>query len=239
MTRRTHLTEARTTSPLKGLNPLLVSWTQTTIDFCRRRNFEDNCWWYNERASLSILAGAAWRVKGWSALEEFSTTKRGSIPEGEVDHGRIVRGRCDLLLAHGSSDYAVEAKQVWQPIGQRARADRVKTGMQKAWQDVGNLTHDEGDHRLALTFVAPYIPLREVGECNSRGVAVVNEVAVRDAVESWLNGLDLPTLDAYAYAFPRVASGFVNADQTYVFPGSLICVRKRKKANRQKRGVKA
>lgn len=217
MSRRVHLTEARTKSPLKGLNPVLVSWTQTTIDFCRRRNFEDNCWWYNERASLSVLAGAAWRIKGWSALEEFSTTKRGVILGKEVDAGRIVRGRCDLLLAHGSSDYAVEAKQVW--------------------QDVGNLTHDEGDHRLALTFVAPYIPLREVGELTNQGVAVVDEVAVRDAVESWLKELDLWEFDAHAYAFPRVAGGFVNGAQSYVFPGSLICVRKRKRANRQKRGV--
>jgi hypothetical protein len=237
MSRRVHLTEARTKSPLKGLNPVLVSWTQTTIDFCRRRNFEDNCWWYNERASLSVLAGAAWRIKGWSALEEFSTTKRGVILGKEVDAGRIVRGRCDLLLAHGSSDYAVEAKQVWQPIGRRARVDRIKSGMQKAWQDVGNLTHDEGDHRLALTFVAPYIPLREVGEITNQGVAVVDEVAVRDAVESWLKKLDLWEFDAHAYAFPRVANGFVNGAQSYVFPGSLICVRKRKRANRQKRGV--
>jgi hypothetical protein len=237
MDRRLHLIETRTKSPLKGLNPLLVSWTQTTIDFCRRRNFEDNCWWYNERASLSILAGAAWRIKGWSALEEFSTTKRGVVPENELDPGRIVRGRCDLLLAHASSDYAVEAKQVWQPIGRRARVNRVKSGMQKAWQDVGNLTHDEGDHRLALTFVAPYIPLCEVGELTIRGAAVVDEVAVRDVVESWLKGLDLSVMDAYAYAFPRVASGFVNDAQKYVFPGSLICVRKRKKANRQSRSL--
>jgi hypothetical protein len=233
--RRLHLTHARTNNSLKGLSPLLTSWTQATIDFCRRKDFEDNCWWYNERASLSVLAGAAWRIKGWSALEEYSTTKRGVVPEGEIDPGRIVRGRCDLHLAHGSSDYAVEAKQVWQPIGKRARVDRVERGMKKAWEDAGNLTHDEADRRLALTFVTPYLPLSEVAGRAVRGTATVDEKAVRAAVESWLNRLDLASFDAHAYAFPRVASGFVNRAQTCVFPGALICVEQRKKGNRQKR----
>lgn len=239
MPRRTHLVNARTKSQLKGLSPLLTSWTETTIDFCKRRDFEDNCWWYNERASLSVLAGAAWRLKGWAALEEFSTTKRGVIPDNEIDPGRIVRGRCDLHLSHGSSDYAVEAKQAWQPIGRRARADRLSLGMRKAWNDAGNLTHDEGDHRLAVTFVAPYVPVSEVGKRRARGGAMVDEVAVREAVESWLSRLDLSRMDAYAYAFPRVTGGFVNERQTYLFPGSLLCVQERKRANRQRRRIKA
>ncbi len=233
--RRVHLTHVRTNNSLKGLSPLLTSWTQATIDFSRRKDFEDNCWWYNERASLSVLAGAAWRIKGWSALEEYSTTKRGVVPGDEIDHGRLVRGRCDLHLAHGSSDYAVEAKQVWQPIGKRARVDRVGRGMQKSWQDAGNLTHDEADRRLALTFVVPYLPLLEVAGSPARGVVPINEDAVRSAVESWLGRLDFALFDAYAYAFPRVASGFVNVAKTHVFPGVLICVEERKKGNRQKR----
>lgn len=38
--------------------------------------FKENPGWYNERASLSVLAGAAWTIKDWFALEEVSTIKR-------------------------------------------------------------------------------------------------------------------------------------------------------------------
>jgi hypothetical protein len=232
--RRAHLLAAVTKRPLVGLYPLLRNWTGAVMDFCRRREYEDNCWWYNERASLSILAGAAWRTKGWSALEEFSTTKRGVIPDDQVDPGRIVRGRCDLYVAHGSGDYAIEAKQAWQSIGRRARVSRVDQAMAKAWRDAGNLTHDEAQHRLAATFVAPFIPLSEVGQ-TLRGKAVIDETAVRVAVEGWLGSINLSGLDAYAYVFPRKASGFVNPARTLIFPGTLVCIEKRTRANRHRR----
>ena len=236
MAKRLDLTAASTKSKLRGFQPLLASWTHSVLDFCKSRDHQDNPWWYNERASLSVLAGAAWRLKGWTALEEFSTTKRGIVPEDQIDPGRIVRGRCDLHVAHRTTGFAIEAKQAWQCIGKRAQADNVSKAMEKAWKDAGNLTSDEGDHRLALTFVAPHLAVSEVGEKRSRGDALINEDLVREKVEGWLESLELSAMDAHAFVFPKRAGGFINTRQTLVFPGVLICIKRRLKANRQSRG---
>jgi hypothetical protein len=64
----------------------------------------DAPWWYNERASLSLLAGALWYADGW-AFEEFVTSKR---------HKRKARrGRGDLMFEVGGLKAVAEAKQCW------------------------------------------------------------------------------------------------------------------------------
>lgn len=75
------------------LEPLLNSWISTVKSYCElHKQFElsENCWWHNERASISILAGAAWRIPHgedqWVAIEEFATNKRGVIEEN-IDDG--------------------------------------------------------------------------------------------------------------------------------------------------------
>ena len=68
--------------------------------------FEDNPWWYNERASLSVLAGAAWTLKDWFALEEFSTIKRMRTLAPSVDEGHLRNGRCDLFIRNPNESTA-------------------------------------------------------------------------------------------------------------------------------------
>lgn len=235
MTRISDLTAVATKSALSGLHPLLDSWVDSVKSFCKSREHLDNPWWYNERASLSVLAGAAWRLnyRGWTALEEFSTTKRGAVPKGSVDGGSLVRGRCDLHVAHKSAGFAIEAKQAWQAIGNKAQVDNVRRGMQLAWNDAGKLTCEEGDHRLALTFVSPYLAVSEVGKKRLKGDAVINETLVQERVASWLSTIALNSLDAHAYIFPRRTRGFVNARQTRIFPGALICIKRRRRGINQ------
>lgn len=236
MAKITDLTSVGTKSKLRGLHPLLVSWTDAVQSFCKSRDHQDNPWWYNERASLSVLAGAAWRLndKSWTALEEFSTTKRGVVPEKSIDGGRIVRGRCDLHVAHKSTSFAIEAKQAWQAIGSRAQVDKVTRARKLAWIDAGKLTSDEADHRIALTFVSPYLALSEVGEKGRKGEALINESLVQEKVIEWLGSVPLKDLDAYAYYFPKRTRGFVNARQTRIFPGVLICIERRTRGINQR-----
>ena len=109
-------------SALRGLRPLLVEWTALLEEYCIAHRYDDNPWFYNERATLSTLAGAAWRLEGWTALEEYSTKKwGGNQKKGSVDAGKLRAGRCDLFVAHRSAAFALEAKQAWQPIGQRIK----------------------------------------------------------------------------------------------------------------------
>ena len=229
------LIKVKTSARLRGLHPVLCNWTEAVMDFSKQANHDDNCWWYNERASLSVLAGAAWRTKGWTALEEFSTTKRALVPDGEVDHGRMSRGRCDLHIESPSNDYAIEAKQAWQCIGRNARVDRMARAMDKAKKDVGNLNRDEGEHRLAVAFVVPYLPLRQVGERHLRKDPDIDQTAVREAVTTWLEKVDFSSLSAFAFVFPKRSSGYFNESQKLVFPGTLIAIAERTKANKQRK----
>lgn len=230
-----NLIEVKTSLRLRGLHPVLSNWTQAVMDFSKQADHDNNCWWYNERASLSVLAGAAWRTKGWTALEEFSTTKRATVPDGEVDHGRVSRGRCDLHIESPSNNYAIEAKQAWQCIGKNARADRMAKAMKKANKDAGNLSRDEGKHRLGLTFVVPYLSLSQVGERHSRKDPDIDQIAVREAVVTWLEKVDFSSLSAFAFVFPGRTSGYYNENRSLVFPGTLIAIEERTKANKQRK----
>ncbi|WBX91992.1 hypothetical protein [Pseudoxanthomonas mexicana] len=89
----------KTTREFRGLHPLLTAWVELIQDYCRCDDYDDNPWWYNERASLSTLAGAAWRKPGWYALEEFSTTKRGVIDGRVIEDGSVERALRPLRLA--------------------------------------------------------------------------------------------------------------------------------------------
>lgn len=62
----------------------------------------DECYWYNERATLGVLAAAAWQKKGWCALEEFSNDKHRKS-------GDQSPGRCDLYMLGITNSYA------WRP----------------------------------------------------------------------------------------------------------------------------
>lgn len=219
------------------LKPVVESWMEILMTYSRR-NSNDALWWYNERATLSSLAGAAWRVSSgrWMAIEEFSSTKRtraraslmeDGAPHGRVESGSISPGRVDLLLTNGRNQFAIEAKQAWQPIG-RETVDRrvhVNRAMAAAWKDAGHLLLDEGDHRLACTFVVPYV---------APGIA--DRVGdVTDIIQGWLEQemSDLKA-DAIAYHFPGFTRD-LRSIREYVYPGVVMLLRERKKAIKQER----
>lgn len=59
---------------LSPLKPLLNEWIRIHESFCKL-NKDDSLYWYNERATLSTLAGADWSLKGY-CLEEYRTDKK-------------------------------------------------------------------------------------------------------------------------------------------------------------------
>lgn len=75
----------------EALRALLESWIKVVKRYCDAHE-RDNCWWYNERASLSTLAGAAWAIKGASHW-------RNSARQSEHRH---------LRRAWKAEDYATE-----------------------------------------------------------------------------------------------------------------------------------
>ena len=222
----------RVSNPLRGLNPLLKNWVMLLEDYCKAHGYNDNPWFYNERATLSTLAGAAWRLNSWTALEEFSTTKwGGKQKEGGVESGSLRAGRCDLLVAHRSASFALEAKQAWQPIGPRIKPfGRMDKAVAAAKGDTRALTLDEADVRLAAVFTVPFLSVASVRNNDDK----VDAALVLSEIDKWLSQLKQRQHDAIAYYFTPKCSAMISADGKRLFPGVVltldICKRSKKSA---------
>ena len=227
----------RVSSQLRGLRPLLASWAEVVLDYCRADGYTDNPWWYNERASLSTLAGAAWRLPGWSALEEFSTTKRGQLSGNDRAGKATKRGRCDLYVSHRSTSFAFEAKQAWRSIGKQRECD-IRDILKLAKDDAGNLTADQADHRLGAVFISLYLPLSEVSTKNGRK-RTVDAQRVMSSFGDWIAEHELGELDAYAYVAVRRCEKFIGSGRSPgLYPGVFLAIKRCKTGTRRKR-VKA
>lgn len=213
---------------LQTLKPLLDAWTKAVLHYCKITNHLDNPWWFNERASLSTLAGAAWTLPNWAALEEFNTRKRGGIlPRNKTGDGTR-HGRCDLYISQRKGySYAIEAKQAWQAIGDGQDGVSTFKMMQAAWDDVSKLDKKEADRRLAVTFVIPYLPRKIAKERNAREVVV-----------DWLTSDPFAhrtrKTHAQAWVFPANSEEYFNEKTGRVFPGIVALVEERFRGSRRK-----
>jgi hypothetical protein len=173
-----------------------------------------------------MLAGAAWTLDNWAALEEFATKKRGRS-EKQKDRN----GRCDLYLCTRDRHFAFEAKLAWQTIGEGRQSENVRKELKRAWNDAGDLDIEEGDCRIAATFVVPRV---------LKAKARLPPQELRGIVEDWLSGHPFdftgrpaaPTPDALAYVFPGRFENFVGARNGHVFPGVALALYVRQRANK-------
>jgi hypothetical protein len=67
--------ETVNSGPLKKLEKLLLNWTWLNREMIKFWKGKDCPWWYNERTSISTLAGAVW-ASGGIVLEEYTSKKR-------------------------------------------------------------------------------------------------------------------------------------------------------------------
>jgi len=187
---------------IRSLHPILEEWTQIVGRYLRHSQYGDNPWWYNERASLSCLAAAAWRMDG-IALEEYYTEKgRGS---------KSWSGRCDLFLAVGSQSFGCEAKQAWCAIGPTAHngSAEAEAGLKDACADARKLTKDEG-RRLGLCFAVPYLPEK-------------NKTHVEKLLKVWLRELENLDYSCVAWTFPKKSRYHTHDGELY--PGVVLLAR--------------
>lgn len=219
-------------APRGPIKTLLEQWILMVERYAHLHSYEDNCWWYNERATLSSLAGAAWSLDGWVALEEFSTGKRHKIKADGIESGDLRPGRCDLYVSNRKKNFAFEAKQAWQRVGPKASATKnVFKGMHEAWVDSGHLANDP-DQRFAATFIVPSLPLNAVSEDGQNIIAD----KVQKLLDSWLaeqNDFVRPSgkKTAYAYTFPALGhAGYISGPRYY--PGVVLVLEERLRAGR-------
>ena len=208
---------------LVPMRPILKTWTGLVLKYSD--TFQgDACYWFNERANISMLAAAAWKTRGdWLALEEFSTYKHG-------EDAALKNGRCDLWISRpdGETSFAIEAKQVWQGIGDRVgdRYQRVCEGMARALRDASKLHKTEARIRVAGCFVVPSIPASQANGCSSRRW-----------LATWLKDLQKAVhADAIASVFPK-SSELLEAGNGRIYPGVCLILKVRMRAIRANKRV--
>lgn len=127
---------------IPGWEAIADKWLQV-LDAYATLQVGDVPQWYGERATLSTLAGAAWK-SGGICLQEYACEKGDSF------------GRGDLWFRTDAA-YTVEAKQYW-----AERPDLVQKYitefLKAACDDVGRHHEREGaSHRVGVVFITPRI----------------------------------------------------------------------------------
>lgn len=184
---------------------ILDCWTSVVVDkYLSHFEDEDNFWWYNERATISSLAAAAW-LSNAIALEEYATRK--GKPEEEAN------GRCDLYIGLKDEGFAIEAKQAWCPIGKGAKngLKNASDGLLLAIKDARKLASDEGN-RFGVCFMVPYLPKNQ-------------EPNIDKLLEGWLKNIESLDNSFIAWAFPEKARGHISPNGR-IYPGVVLLAKK-------------
>lgn len=170
----------------------------------------DSPWWYNERATLSIFAGAVWKAGVW-AFEEFSVEKRTKRGGNKV---KII-GRCDLNFKVGRTEYYAEAKQVY-PIlnGGDSGISRTNDALLDAKEDTKELS-GWGMTKLGIVFSSPRIR------------RVDNEF-LTEYIRSYLRIICKQTKTVIAWSFPNFARDLrpVGRNEDFIYPGIVLLIQK-------------
>ena len=166
-------------------------------------------WWYNERASLSVFAGAISR-SGDFAFEEFSSEKRQASPRTSKSH-LSYKGRVDLYFNIRRKSFIAEAKMCW-PRCDRLhpkRQKKIEQSLDHACQDVA-ISAPYGQRRIGMLFVAPR------WNRNPK-----TDIARR--VDDWIDKISAIECDAVAWIFPKAATAVYSGG--YLYPGVAVLIK--------------
>ena len=195
---------------LRSFAPILKQWMRLNSEIAHSwRSVRDVPWWYNERASLSVFAGAIWRAGGF-AFEEYSDAKR-RIKKTTGTLGHKYPGRVDLHFSWERFDFVAEAKFVWSGFSRNNNAQRrLRDWLDWACDDIRQ-TPRRGQRKLGILFATPYFRKQYMDEVNNR-ICAWTEL---------LNDLDAT---AYAWVFPDCARNLRGYDKLY-YPGTAVIMR--------------
>lgn len=200
---------------LRHIRPILKNWIRLNGQLAGGwASSGDVPWWYNERAQLSVFAGAVWRAGG-SCFEEFSGQKHFKNP-AKHRLNVLYSGRVDLYFELGSVEYVGEAKNTWSGYSRNdGRATkRISKRLQNACDDVGQTT-PSGMRRLGIVFVAPYF-------------RPTVKTRIDDLLRQWLAEIQAVQADARAWVFPPAARLMLGTDGFY-YPGVAILLQQVKR----------
>lgn len=182
---------------LAPFQPILEEWTKCVQEYIDCWEGGDLPYWYNERANVSVLAGAAWRA-GFTAIEEYQIKKQG------VTSDKDSNGRNDLYITDKNFGIAIEAKVLFPKIDELD--SQISTAIKNAISDVKKIKAVDG-HRAGVVFIAPYttsIATDEQVKLFSQHIAAINNV------------------DAYAFICPQTNNPKSHDEKYYPCAAVLI-----------------
>lgn len=197
------------------LKDILKKWMILNREIARSWLAKDRDvpWWYNERAALSIFAGAVWKAgKNNCVLEEYSEDKRRISKRGKIADKKY-RGRGDCYFNVGKDDFIAEAKICFPGIntGNLPKVeDQVRKGIEKACKDIKK-SKPYGQRRLAFLFVCPKTKDKKL-----IGERIRNFVEKIKKKGEW---------DAMAWIFPDFARTVKDRDTKKYYPGIVLLIK--------------
>ena len=186
----------------------LESWIEITTHIAKAWQPDDIPWWYNERALLSIFAGAVW-LAGGIAFEEFSTEKR--VP-GKRSGGALYSGRQDLFIQIGKNEFLAESKILWSAASAPSAQPSVTIGkaLDQACKEVLRTPPEYGERRLGIVFARPHVRWKYQESINSH-------------IKRWLEEARQVGYSCCAWVFPAETRTFGN--DRHIFPGVATFIR--------------
>lgn len=190
--------------------PIFKEWIKCVSEIAEDWKPKDVPWWYNERASLSVFAGAIWRAGGL-CFEEYSDPKR-RIGSRNRCFGSVYSGRVDLYFSWRGFDFIAEAKDTYSGFSRShdgARA-RLAHWLEISRQDVRKIPGN-GQRKLAILFARPFFKK----SCKSQ---------IDEKLNQWVEILQGLDTNAYAWVFPPCARHIWSSDEDFC-PGEAVLIK--------------
>jgi hypothetical protein len=200
---------------LSHWNALAEEWL-LAIERYSRITDGDVPYWYNERANIGVLAGAAWRC-GRIALEEFQHDKAEVRPDdGEsIESAGTRRGRCDLWIAGDAYEEFIEAKFRWLNMHSSRLVEFATDTLQSAMRDATATKSDENHKTLGVAFLPLFIrDLKLKGE------------PIEELLLSTVEKLKTVDADVFAYTFPERVRETIGEPLNNRLPGMVMLVKR-------------
>jgi len=163
----------------------------------------DAPWWYNEAASVSSVAAAAWLNEGRALLDYRAPKVRDEVRW---------KGRADLWMDLGNEEYVGEAKMFWPSLSRRRGHDRTTKMLKWACSDAKHHLQSDGVTRLGVLVVAPW-------------TKPLDDTTFAAQTESFIEG-SLRALDdssAIAWSF-RTPWTMVPRSKGFGYPGVILAL---------------
>ena len=194
-------------------NDIMEEWHLAIERYCRITK-NDNPYWYNERANIGVLAGAAWRC-GKIALEEFQHSKAEVKDDPETE--KVEKsGRCDLWISGEKFANHIEAKFKWVNLTSDRRVEFADICLNNAIEDVQKLSGIENYSGVGIAFLPVYVKSSKINS--------LNELA--DLINATINDYKSIKCDLIAWTFPKQFRHYKSEISQNYLPGIFMLAKK-------------